>query len=315
MKTKTETQPNIVSAIASAVVEITEHTDTTESYEKKLDDIKGTSECTIRVDSLELGEGYKSLSVSSCKETVSYSSVGVSTVSYRTLTHRLDGKAVSFGISCTPKGKIELYQFLSAPGTAHHVDCVKLAELKISKHVVDPMYAFVSAEKLYIVYNVPSPAALDAIATLRAPEVDENGACASGYPGIACFNLKTDEQDCLLTPFASMSQYACGLYFDTTDNQPKLAVANIYVTKEKPARPSIAGLVKSLLDDDSPMKAPDFPLGVSSVSFVEKSEIVQAPMDGDPENGICSIILDNSNEVDAYLFSIEEKDVPSGDSE
>lgn len=304
MKTKTQQPP--VSAIADIVAEIIERTDTTDTYKNKIENIKGPSSCIVKVNATGMGEGYRLLDIIASKETVSYRNED-GTISYRSLTHILQGKTMRFGLYCSPKGTLELFMFL--PNS--ELDCEFLACIRITRHICDPMYALLSEDKLYVVYNVPSTFARNSIASQRVPQIDDDGTSASGYPGIACFNMKDNEQSKLLPPFESMPQYSCGLYFNATSKEPMLCVANIYnqqLTDNE--RPSLRKLLADIVgdDDDSMRNSVDFPVGVSSVSFVKKTEISQSPLDGDPSNGVVKIILKDSNEDGAYIFSVEDQD-------
>lgn len=300
-----------ITVIADLAAEISERTDTTEIYKKKLTDMESSSSCTVEVSELGLGDGYRKLTISPSRETVSYRNED-GTVGYRTLTHVLNGKTMSFGLCCSPKGSLELFRFISSGG----IDCEHLAKLKASKHVCDPMYALLSEDGLYVVYNVPSAAALASTVSQRVPQMGEDGASASGYPGIACFNLKTGEQSKLLPPFDSMPLYSCGLYFNTASSEPSLCIANIYNHKENSAgKPSLRKLFADIVDGDGgTLRSVKMPVGVSSISFVEKTEISQSPLDGDPENGIVKVILTSSNEDGEFLFSMKGKNESSGDT-
>lgn len=288
-----------IASVMEIVTEITEHPDTTKAYEEEVGKFHGTSQCIVRVDSIEMRAGYKKLTLEGDKETVSYRHESES-ISYRTLTHKLVGKAISFGLCCSAKGKMELYRFVDG-----EIDCVKLADIKLSKSIVDPMYALVSEDKLYVIYNVPSEKALRSSKAMRVPVVEDDGALASGAPGIVCFDLKDKSQERLLVPLEPMSSYSCGLYYDESESEPKLAVANIYDVAAPSERPSFRRLIHDMIDEDEPTAAA-FPFGVSSVSFIGGAEISQAPFDGDPANGIRSVILKDGNEEDVSIFSLED---------
>lgn len=297
-----------VSVITGAVTNIFERKDTTELYQSKIDAIDGASDCCVKVASTKIEEGYRQLDLHMSRETVSYrNEEGL--ISYRTLTHVLNGKTMSFGLCCSPKGDIELYRFLSAGA----VDCEKLAMMRVSKHICDPIYGLLSEDKIYIIYNVPSESAMAATVSQRTPQIDDDGASASGYPGIACFDLKERHEVDLLPPFKEMSQYSCGMYFNAEKKEPMLCVANIYERKEE-VRPSLRRLLLEMIEEsDNGMAEVALPIGVSSIAFVKKTEISQSPIDGDPANGIVKIILRDSNEDGTFLFSIKGMDESSDD--
>lgn len=287
--------------VLEIVTEIIEHPDTTKAYRDKIGEIHGASQCVVKVDSIDLQAGYKKLMLEPDKTTISYRDDSEA-VRYRTLTHKLVGKAISFGLYCSRKGKMELYRFVDS-----EIDCVKLADIKLSRNIVDPMYSLVSEDKLYVIYNVPSPKALKSTTRTRLPIVDVDGALASGAPGIVCFDLKNKDQERLLVPFEPMDNYSCGLYCNTESSEPKLVVANIYDIEPADERPSFRALINGLLDSKGDSMPAAFPLGVSSVSFINGTEISQSPFDGDPANGIRSIILKDSNENAVNVFSLKDE--------
>lgn len=299
-KVSADTPVKLLVATSSSVTRIVSRADTTEKYDNRIEDIAGPSSCVIRVSETKLGDGYRALSIAPASQTVSYKRDGA--VTYRKITHLMSGKAVKLALACDNKGNVELYSFMP---TTKAVDCAFLAKVKLSSHIVDPMFALITENCLYLIYNVPSDEALSMTPKMRRPQIDGEKATASGYPGIVRFNLKTSEQTDLLPSLAPLPYYACGLYFDDKVRQPKLALANIYKRAVENEPPSIMSLIESFWEEDSYPKA-SLPVGVSSISFIDEPEISQAPLDGDPANGICSVILENSDDERTYLFRMEK---------
>lgn len=297
-----------ITVIAEAITDIVSSPETTQGYNDTLDKMKGSSAMVVEVAQLTMGEGYKSLPIAASKETISFRNED-DTIGYKTLTHVLSGKTLTFGLACSAKGNMKLYTFLPEEDP---VDARYLAELKVSRNVVDPMYAIVSEDKLYIIYNVPSERALASTPSGRAPEFGCGGeVAASGAPNIACFNLKTHEQCKLLPKISSMDRYACALSFNEEAGEPVLLVSNIYDKsdreKEK-ARPSLATLIYSLVnEDDATVRSVSMPVGLSCISFVEKAEVLQVGLNDAPTKGICSVILIDDKEDD-YRFIVDQID-------
>lgn len=267
-------------------------------------------ECKIHVESSEIPSGYKTLDVTICRECISYRNDNGS-ISYRILTHKFTGKSVEFGAVFTPKGEIELYSFNQDQSEA---DCKLIAAKKLSASVVDPMYALISEDTVYIIYNVPSAAALSTTVANRRPMLlGDRTAIAAGCPNVVSFNLVTKEQERLFPKMKSMMAYASHMI--ASGDQPALLIANIFdVEAPKEEDPSFVGLFASIFRSDR--EAPAFkqmPIGISVMRFTSQPEIAQVPLSGSESLGIRSVILEDGDTGEIVVDIIEDADAEQTD--
>lgn len=302
-KTKESKAQNLL--IGENLIELSLSSGATQAYTESIGKATQGVDCKITVQTDTIPEGYKTLSVTACKQCVAYRNSD-GTISYRILTHKFVGKTMEFGAVFTPKGELELYSFISG---SDDVKCKFIAKKKLANNIVDPMFALISEDTIYVAYNVPSYAALMLTAQNRRPITEGMTSIASGAPNVVSFNLVTNEQEKAFPKLKSMSLYA--LHVITSKGEPALLVANIFDVDAPSERvPTFSGMISSLLsgDDEELPAHKQFPVGVSIARFVKKAEIVQIPPAGDPSRGVSSVILNESNDAGENVIDIITED-------
>jgi hypothetical protein len=229
---------------------------------------------------------------------------------------------------CTPSGAIEVYSLVTstADNSADADDgesektvisqAKYLSAIQVSLNVVDPMYALVTNQALYVIYNTPSPSALATSAKWRKPHACENIYIASGAPNIVCFNLATDEQKRLLPKLTSMELYAVAMM--QSKQQPALMVMNIFgMDVEIDNQPTFAELYRVLAGKSAynPPAITSYPIGISLTHFVENVDIIQISPGNNPEYGIRDIKLEKGDEEGEIIISFSDGEEDEDDVE
>lgn len=289
--------------IGETVIGISSSQGTTQAYEEIISGASDGVECTISVEQDSIPHGYKTLEISQTRECVSIANED-GTISYRVLTHRFSGKAIEFGAAFTSKGEIELYSFASEGSLG--ADCKLIGKKKLSGAVVDPMYAIISENTVYVIYNVPSAGALASVAAKRQPILEGRTALASGCPNVVSFNLITKEQEKLFPKMRAMALY--GSHMIASKGEPALLVANIFdAGTPDDDEPTLKSLVIDMIKgEDDAMALRPFPLGVSLVRFATKGDIYQLPMGECETLGVHSVILKDSPQSGEIVIDITE---------
>ena len=283
-------------------------------YSQTLKDIGRPLSCKISVVTTRPSGEFSMLDVREVRKTVSYPYENGG-IGYKTLTHLLEGDSISYGLACSSDGEVEIYLIEEDDSTVIY-DSEFVGGARVQRHIVDPMFAFSTADSVYVVFNNPTDFALDSGAKARKPISfpEENMVIAAGAPVAVRFEIGEERGTSVLPLMEKLNRYVISLLDDPEGEKPLVMVANIlnYSDEDEPEepgeKPSFGRLINSVIfsDEFDVVKArDDFPIGISVAKFGKDTNYEQVPMSGNLKYGILGITISESEDGENNAVNIE----------
>lgn len=242
-------------------------------YVSLIEGIGHPADCSIFMKGAENIRNYELYKVEEIKKTVSFLS-DTNSINYKTLTHSISTDEEKFGLACDSNGKCEFYQLEDVD----NVEASFIADIKLSKKIIDPVFAFKRDGRLIIVFNIPTQSAISTGAKGRKPSMSEDnmGALMSGCPSVVSVDIKNKTIECMSPNLQKMKRYTAFISHDEF-GVPILIIGNILSLKKNNEQEveTIKSLFMSLFEDETAVtnkKDNELPFGIAVLELTKLPE-------------------------------------------